>query len=299
MNVKYDLIVVRYGEIALKSRYVRNKFETILISNIKNTLKEREIESRIEKEWGRIYIYTDKISHTLNVLKKIFGIISFSPAVKTNSEINSISKKSIEYIKEKIKKEKSFAIRSNRAGNHDFSSKDVAIKIGNDIVTKFKLKVDLTNPDFELFIDIREDYTYIFNKKIKGQGGMPLGSQDKLLCIVNDKTSLLSSFYLLKRGCKILFFTSDIFDKRELENYLKNWFVKDNIIYFNFEKGFFKNINKIVEKEKCKAVISDIYTDDEIDIIKKLNKEIKVPILYPLISMDKIQINNKLKEIGL
>ena len=101
--VKYDLILVRYGEIALKSSYVRNKFESILISNIKKAFNDKKIDCNIDKEWGRIYIYTNKITSAISILKKIFGIISFSPAVKTKSNISKISKKSLSFIKKNIK----------------------------------------------------------------------------------------------------------------------------------------------------------------------------------------------------
>ena len=257
--MKYSIILVRYGEIALKSSYVRKKFETILIKNISKALKQNKIEYKIEKEYGRIYVYTDKISNSIDILKKIFGIISISPAVKIKADMGLISKKAVSFVKEKIKSEKSFAIRSNRSGNHDFTSRDVAVKIGQDIVDELGLKVDLTNPDFELFIDTREKYSYIFDKKINGIGGLPVGSQNKLLCIVKEKTSLLASFYLLKRGCSVFYFVDENFDKKVIEKFLDKWFIKKNIKYFNFEKSFYKNLDKMIVNKKCKAVIFDIF----------------------------------------
>ena len=79
----------------------------------------------------------------------------------------------IKISQETLNKEKSFAIRVTRTGNHDFSSQDVAVKIGNAIVKATKATVNLIKPDFELFIEIRNDNSFIFTEKIRGTGGLP------------------------------------------------------------------------------------------------------------------------------
>ena len=89
--MNYDLILIRYGELSLKSKYVRNQFELILIRNIRNALKLNDLKGEIKRERGRIYLYTDEISKGLDVLKRVFGITSFSPAAITTSKIDDIS----------------------------------------------------------------------------------------------------------------------------------------------------------------------------------------------------------------
>jgi len=94
--MNYDLILIRYGELSLKSSFVRKQFESILIRNIKYAFAFNNISCKIKTERGRIYLHTDEISKGLDVLKRIFGITSFSPAVKTSSKIDQISNYSIQ-----------------------------------------------------------------------------------------------------------------------------------------------------------------------------------------------------------
>lgn len=299
--MKYDLIIVRYGEIALKSKYVRKKFENILIKNIKNALKEEKIENKIKKEMGRIYIYTDKIDSTKTVLEKIFGIVNFSPALKTDSKISLISKTSIDFLKNYLKKDMSFAVRVSRTGNHNYTSQDIEKKIGSDIVEKYGNKVDLTNPDFKLFIEIRENISYIFNEKIPGPGGMPISSQNNVLCIIDNKFSILASFYLLRRGCNVLFFVKKDFDKKTLKNFLKKWYIKSDIIIFDEKEGFYNQMKNILSTKKCKAIVTGFYNlnTKNLSKIKEYKKRTNLPVFSPLMSLNKEELKEKIKEIGL
>ena len=100
--MKNELIIVRYGEIGLKAKETRKRFENTLIKNIKNALQTKQISFKTSREQGRIYVYTDQIDESINVLKKIFGIVSVSPALKTYSNLNDISKHAVSISNEKI-----------------------------------------------------------------------------------------------------------------------------------------------------------------------------------------------------
>jgi len=104
--VEYELIIVRYGEIALKGKTTRRHFENCLISNIKNALNREQITHRIKKEWGRIYVYTNHIDKSMDVLQKIFGIVSMSPAVQTQSNMDSMSNLAVSISKDTLTEEK-------------------------------------------------------------------------------------------------------------------------------------------------------------------------------------------------
>jgi len=298
--VKFDLIIVRYGEIALKSKYVRKKFEKILITNIKTILNEEKIKNKIEKEWGRIYIFTDQISPALRVLKKIFGIVNFSPSVKTSSDLDSISNKAVNFSKKFLKKNMSFAVRTTRTGNHSYTSQDVSVRIGKDIIENIGCSVDLTNPDFELFIEIRKNNSYIFKEKITGSGGMPVSSQDKILCVVDNVYSILASWYLLRRGCQVLFFVKKDFDINLLKSFLEKWYIESDIFFYKENKNFYKKINEFVSEKNCKAVVTGFFNlKKDISKLEEFKREINVPILHPLISMNEKKLKDRLHDIGL
>ena len=301
--MKYELILVRYGEIALKGKETRKRFENILVSNIKNAFDQENIINKISKEWGRIYIYTNKIKVSINVLKKIFGIISISPSIETKSDINSISHKAIDISKENLDEKKSFALRVTRTGEQKFTSQDIAVKIGNDIVKATKAGVDLTNPNYELFIEIRNDKAYLFIKKIKGFGGMPVGSQGNILAFIDTPYAILASWYLIHRGCKPIFLSINESNHDVLERFMNHWFIKSLVITCNSRDNLYKQINKTAAKYHCDAIVSGHTLFDNskniLSNIKQLKRHTNLPVLNPLIAMDNEEINRKCKKIGL
>jgi adenylyl- and sulfurtransferase ThiI len=303
-TVNFDTIIIRYGEIALKSEETRRRFENVLINNIKNALFQKKITGDIKKERGRIFFNTEQIEESIKILKRIFGIISISIAFKTKSDMDSISHIVKEISKNNLNKETSFALRVTRTGNHDFSSQDVAIKIGNDIVNLTKAKVNLDKPDFEIFIEIRNQYSYIFREKINCLGGMPISTQGNVLSLVNDEKSLLAAWYILRRGCYITFVTSNDFDITAIKKFSQDWLLKEDIIIVDFNSGaFYSKLKKIISSKNCDAIISGntLFNNSIKDIIaiKTLKQKMDVPILHPLIAMKKNRITKELIELGI
>ena len=302
--MKYETIIIRYGEIGLKGRVTRKNFEQSLINNIKNALLTKQIPHTIKKEWGRIYVYTDQINKSIPILQRVFGITSISPAVQTQSTMDVMSKFAVSISKEVLTKEKSFAMRVTRTGKHKFTSQDVAVKIGSDIVKTTNASVNLTKPDFELFIEIRDDDAFIFEEKIRGTGGLPLGTQGKALSVVDSPKSILAAWYLMRRGCKIDFAITAKIKEDMLQSFIENWNAHSDITHITGQrKNLYKNLNKVSLEKNCDAIVTGhtLYEKqfDCLSEIKLLKQYAEIPILHPLISMDKKTINKKCKEIGL
>ena len=301
--MKYELILIRYGEIALKAKQTRKRFENTLVNNIKDALKTKNLENKLGKEWGRIYIYSEQIEKCVSVLHKVFGIASISSAIQTDSKITAISKIAKSIFEEKLESGKSFAIRVKRTGDHDFTSQDVAVQLGDEIVKATGASVDLTNPDFELFIEIRNDKAYLFIEKIKGYSGMPVGTQGNILALIDTPHAILASWYLIHRGCKPIFLSTNGINKDVLDKFLNYWFIKSNIIEISPKGSIYEQIDKISSEHNCDAIVSGLTIFDNsenvLENIKQLKKQLNLPVLHPLIAMDKEEINRKLKEIGL
>lgn len=297
--MKYDLILIRYSEIGLKGNQTRKNFERILTRNVNINLKKMGIQNEIKNERGRIFLKTKEINKTLEILKKIFGIKSFSPVLKTKADMDSISLVALKLAKIYLKKNQSFAIISSRTGNHNFSSMDVAVEAGNAIVKEMGNKVDLTNPDFKLYIDIRDKSAYLFTEKIFGPGGLPLGSQGNVLTLVDNPESLLAAWFLMKRGCINYFF---IYDSNILEltkNFCEKWFNISIIKEIDYKKST-AHLNDFVSKKNCSAVVVNncIYdSNNTLDEILFLKQKISVPVLHPLIIMKPSEITKKLSQI--
>ncbi|KXA89605.1 hypothetical protein AKJ57_05090, partial [candidate division MSBL1 archaeon SCGC-AAA259A05] len=175
-------VLVRYGEITLKSEPVRGEFKKILIDNIKSILEGIPLE--IETERGRIFVKTPRPEEVSSRLSRVPGIVSSSPTRRTDASMDEICRLATEIFEENFPAEGSFAVRARRVGSHEFSSKDVEEKIGEEILKENPgMSVDLDSPDHEIHVEIRGDDAYIFTKIVEGIGGLPVGSQGRVITL--------------------------------------------------------------------------------------------------------------------
>lgn len=290
--MKPTLIIIRYGEIWLKSEATKKQFENKLIQNIKNNLNEQKILFQIKTQRGRIYLYTKQIKQATKVLTKTFGITSTSPATQTTSTIESMKKHSLQITK-KLTKKQTFALRITREGKHNYTSQQIAIKLGDIIRKKTQAKVNLTQPDYTQYIEIRNQNAYFFTEKKPGPGGLPLGTQGNVLAIIDTKQSILAAWYLLRRGCQTIFLIKKTTTKPSVKSFIKNWYTNSKIIENK------NTINKTISEHKCSAIITGhTFNEKNISIIKQIKKQTHLPVLTPLIHMNKKQIQQKTTEIG-
>ena len=209
-------IIVRYGELALKSEKVRMRFERQLIGNIELSL--RGLKHRIRRERGRIFVDTSSVK-VLDKLTNVPGIVSVSIASKTNAVLDAISKVAVDIAKRTLGKNRTFAVRASRVGVHDFSSKEVNEVVGSAILKAVHgSKVNLSRPDHTIFVEVRGSDAYIFVEKRAGVGGLPVGTQGKVVTLLSHGIDgPIATYLMMKRGCivfPILFYNESHMDKR-------------------------------------------------------------------------------------
>lgn len=201
------VLSVSLGEIALKGLN-RKYFEDQLIKQMRRAIKDLGIE-KIYKEQGKIYIEGEIANYPqmINRLKKVFGLVYISPCVRVEKDVEAISLAVIESMKE-IKSQKNintFKVDTNRADkSFPIKSPDFSRKMGGVILQNFDdLKVDVHNPDVYINIDIKQN-AYIYTEKIKGYGGLPIGTNGKgLLLLSGGIDSPVAGFMLAKRGIEL------------------------------------------------------------------------------------------------
>jgi tRNA uracil 4-sulfurtransferase len=129
-----DIVIVRYGELALKSSGVRNWYEKILIKNIAVMLDSRGIPySQMRREWGRIFIETTDSRTAAKAASDVFGVVSTSPAVTAEPSLEKAARVCAALAQGYIRDGESFAIRARRSGNHPFSSVDIGKTCGDAV----------------------------------------------------------------------------------------------------------------------------------------------------------------------
>ena len=72
-----------------------------------------------------------------------------------------------------------------------------------DFFKNKKIRVDLTSPDVEIFIEVRHNQAFVFSESYEGPGGLPLGTQGKVLSIINGPQAYIASWLMMKRGCRV------------------------------------------------------------------------------------------------
>ena len=327
------LVIVRYGEIGVKSPKVRGRFERKLIENIKTVINDP-----VDLKQGRIYIYPQDIPKALGALEKIVGIVSYSPAAVTRTRKDSIKKLIQDYVGELVDEgvfsgNDSFAIRCRRVGEHDFTSQEMAAYCGSVVYEITESKVDLTQPDFELFVEVRGNKTYVFHEKIRGLGGLPLGTQGRVICLVSTGIdSPVAAFLMMKRGCSVTMlnfnnhpFTSESNEKiLKIHQKLKEYSAGAKLKLYQVDygeylhrcidkapermtcvlckSGMYRIAEKMAQKDKCLAIVdgSSIgqVASQTLPNILATRYSTSMPILSPLIGMDKVEIEDVAKKIG-
>ncbi len=134
------------------------------------------------------------------MISRVFGVKSLSPVrAYVFKELNDIVNAAVKEWSDLIRG-KRFAVRVHRVGSHNFTSMDVAKAVGAAL-KPFSAGVDLERPDIELFIEVRDDKAYLFTEVINGPGGLPLGSEGRLLALISGGfDSPVAAWFMMRRG---------------------------------------------------------------------------------------------------
>ncbi len=294
------LIILKFAELMLKSKRTRSQFENQLLRNIDNALKQNNLEFSLEKKHSRIYIKTKNTKKAIKVLKNIFGLVLITPAVICKSDLNDIKKTALKIAKQnKLNSKKTFAIKSKRVTKTlKQTSLELDREIGAFIQKNTKAPVKLKNPSLKIGIEIIDDQAHLFSETIRAHEGLPVGVSGKVICLISSKKEdLVAAWLMLRRGANIIplhIKTSETSEKEFLKNIkllekfspsskLKPLVIKSKDLLLAAEQA--------AKKYNAKAIILGTTN------IKNTLKVSKIPIFYPLISLDKKTISEFLKEI--
>ena len=332
--MNYDLIIARYGEIGLKSPKIRSRFERKLVKNIKATF-----DCDVERNQGRIYIFPSDFDEGIEKLNRVFGVVSYSPATSTLCAYEKIDETLGSYVEDLISEgildeNTKFAIKCRRVGTHDFTSQEMAAHCGGVVRDKILAPVDLTNPDLTIFVEIRDEKAFIFHEKVKGPGGLPLGTQGKVVVLLSSGIdSPVAAYLMMKRGCEIvaLHCNNDPFSGPkvtenfnalvdQLNIYAKGTPIKKRVIdygeYLQVAKekapekmtcvlcksGMYRIAEKLANKIGADAIVDGSsvgqVASQTLSNILATRYGVEMPILSPLIGLDKEEITAIAKDIG-
>lgn len=332
--MEYSHIVVRYGELTLKSGN-RNEFLKKLTKNIKLNFKEFK-SYHIQTKRDRMYIHLDNndyIYEMLRVLKKIPGIHTFSPVIKSPLEINEAKKNIDILLQNKLDKDYKFKIQTKRPNkNFHKNTNELNNIFGSHVLTNYSnLKVDVKNPDFVINVEVRSEGIFIFTDFIKGVGGFPANTSSKALLLLSGGIdSPVAAHMLQVKGVEVemIHFQSPPFTSSEalekifsLSKKLSETVGTVKVHVVNFTKlqteivkripsnytmtstrRFMLRIaESIAKKEYCLALATGEslgqVASQTLESMNCINSVTNLPVLRPLLTMDKIDIIKVATEI--
>lgn len=324
----YNGIIIHYNEIAIKGKN-RHFFENTLLNNIKSVLKDY----KVYKKYGYILVTfkdSPKINELIELLECIPGIENFSFIKRFALNFEILKKETVSFLKNtSFKTFKVEAKRSNK--NFKIKSPQINALLGEEVINILKKKVDVKNPDLILFVEVKDDSIIIYYEKIKGVGGLPVGSGGKVISSLSGGIdSPVSSYLFMKRGFKVIFvhIYNNTLVKEEIKEKIKdlvfqlNKFQPKSKLYMVpfsqiqkqiianihsdyrmiiYRRYMFKIISDIAKKEDCKAIITGDnigqVASQTIENITSIYSASSLPVFSPVIAFDKNEIISIAKKI--
>ncbi|MCI7680134.1 MAG: tRNA 4-thiouridine(8) synthase ThiI, partial [Clostridiales bacterium] len=327
----------RCGEVALKGM---NKpyFEKTLAERIRRNLKDYD-GVEVKRHEGLIFVRSPKDLDSEEIIRqvsRVFGVSSISPAVEAPSDLDAIGETAVEFMKQQIRERgiRTFKVEAKRADKtFPVKSPEIARIIGASVLIGCKvLKVDVHEPDCKLFVDLRRDRTYLYDEKIQGFGGLPLGTNGKGLVLLSGGIdSPVAAWMMAKRGMVIeaLHFHSYPYTSpraqqkvEELAGIVASYCGRMKIHVINLlpiqeqivqncpeeettilVRRFMMRIGeRIARRSGCMMLI----TGENLGQVASQTAEalvvtdacVQMPVMRPLIAMDKVDIMDKAMEIG-
>ena len=333
-----EIILIKPGELMLKGLNKKD-FEKKLIKDIKakiNGFGSVDVKSSQSVISVEPLNKEKPIDDLLDVLKNIFGIASISKFVFCKKNMDDIKKTAKEYLSANFDSIKTFKVETKRADkSFPLSSYEVSAEIGEFILNEFKnLTVNVHSPDLTVYVEIRNFGVYIGTNPVKGIGGLPYGSCGKVLSLISGGIdSPVASFMLAKRGATVmmLHFVSPPYtneralDKvrtltKKLNKYMSKIVLnivsiteiqesikehcKEDLFTIIMRRFMMKIAEKIALENNCKAIVTGEslgqVASQTLCALLCTNAACNIlPILRPLIGMDKEEIVTIAKKINI
>ena len=330
-----EILLLKLGEIVLKGLN-RRAFEDRLMRNVRAALKCAG-DFDMKKGQSTLLITPGEnfdLPRAIEAAKKVFGIASVVPAAPCEKNFEAICEMAVSYLGDQLKNAKTFKCEAKRADKKfPMQSPELCRELGGYILSKYPhLKVDVKNPELTVTAEVRDFAAYVHGGRIVGAGGMPVGSNGKATLLLSGGIdSPVAGFMVTKRGvaleavhffsppytserakekvidlAKIIAqysgpFTLHIvpFTEPQLEIYEK---CPEDLLTIIMRRVMMMVTEKIAEKSKSAALITGEsigqVASQTLESLGVTDCATKLPVMRPLIGMDKNEIIEIARKIG-
>ena len=330
----YNSVGISYGELALKGKN-RGNFEKTLNRRIRASLKD--IDYKLIIDSSKLYVISENenIDEIIKRVKKIVGITALNPSIQVPNDEEEIKKTVLQTAVEAYENgARNFKVEVKR-NNKKFEKKsmDFARELGGYILENSGFEnVKMKNPDVLIQMEIRNN-TYIFTKKVRTYGGLPVGTTGKGLVLLSGGIdSPVAAFMMAKRGMIVNavtfhsfpFTSQQALEKvKDLAEILSTYTGKIKLFSINIlkiQQEINQKTNKdlatiltrrammrLAEKISLKFGYGALITGESLGQVASqtiggltcTNESVKeIPVFRPLIGTDKTEIMETAREIG-
>ncbi len=337
------IILVRIGEIALKGLN-RSTFEKNLYRNLKEKLKDL---GNPDIHWSQSRFYIVPVSlpfdyaAAMDAASSVFGVVSSSLAIACKSDFEEIKAIAIKAAAEKIEALRKAGVQGTikfkvetRRGIKSFpmTSPEISAELGGVLLDEFgELTVDVNNPDFILYCEVREE-SFVYTDIAKAKGGMPIGSNGKACLLLSGGIdSPVAGYMVSKRGvkiCAVHFFSYPYTSERakekvlELAKIMSNYcgeikvmvvpytevqlaiheHCRDELGTVIMRRSMMRIAETLARKNGCAALVTGEsigqVASQTMQAMYCTDAAANMPVFRPLIAMDKVDVIAIAREIG-
>ncbi|MCH5464734.1 tRNA uracil 4-sulfurtransferase ThiI [Levilactobacillus tujiorum] len=324
--MEYSEIMVRYGELSTKGKNKKD-FIKQLGQNVRKALGTFDsVEVKAQHDRLHVTLNGADSEAVMKRLKGVFGIENFSPSVKVDKDIEEIKQTAVTMVKEAFKPGMTFKINTRRQDKEfQYDTYQMNEILGSTILDNVPgLTVQMKHPDLELRVEVRMNGVFLSGETIQGAGGLPVGTGGKAVMMLSGGIdSPVASYYALRRGVKIDMihfysppYTSEqaLAKAKELTARLAGYSGSIQFIQVPFAKiqetikekvpeGYLMTVQRrlmlrltaaIAQKRHAKGIFNGEslgqVASQTLESMAAINDVTSMPILRPLLSMDKTEI---------
>jgi thiamine biosynthesis protein ThiI len=204
-----DMILLKQGEIVLKGLN-RRAFEQKLLSNVRRRLRAFG-EFRSYCVQSTIYVEPENdqcdMDGAYDAMKKVFGIVAVSRAAACEKDKDAIFQMAKTYLAEAMTAAKSFKVETKRSDKgFPLTSIQLSQYVGGLLAEAFPdTTVDVHNPELTVHLEVRDYAAYVHAAPDPGAGGMPVGSNGRVVTLLSGGIdSPVSTYMIAKRGVQVI-----------------------------------------------------------------------------------------------
>mgnify|MGYP004475162095 FL=1 len=331
-----DIILLKLGEIVLKGLN-RKSFEQKLVSNVRRRLSHIG-KFRVYCLQSTVYVEAAEdgadMDAAFEALQKVFGIVKLSRAAACEKDKDAIAKLAIDYLRDDMLRAKSFKVESKRSDkSFPMTSVELSQYVGGELNEAYpNVEVDVHDPELVVNIEVRDLAAYVHAAPVPGAGGMPVGCNGVAVTLLSGGIdSPVSSYMIAKRGVRLIplhFFsfpyTSEQAKEKviELGNMLTEYcgrmtleiapftHIQEEIRdkcpeeYFTLimRRFMMRIAQRVAHDTGAKAIVTGEnlgqVASQTMEAMASTQAVIDLPVLQPLIGMDKEEIVRMARKIG-